>query len=263
MVLNKLPNQRRYFYWLLTTWKVSSAHNPSSQVRMLSTSMSAKLLTHALSTPTLHPETISEALLLLSVSNPETSLKFLQGDGMKWRSDIEVRRIYIDLLHDAGRYVELRDFCDDEVEQGVDDWKVVKGWIDGHVGCLRTDASQSNIISTPNISDALKALLSKLENKYSLRNFALGTVYLSVKCYPDLTFEGLRPPRIQCSRYFGHYRRKNACFRDIQSYVAELPEEEQTKFLQDIALVSDDDEVCPFNFLHRHSSMRSTRRLMF
>lgn len=143
MVLNKLPNQRKYFYWLLTTWKVSSDYNQSNQVRTLSTSMSAKLLNHALATPSLLPESISEALLLLSIGSPDVSLRFLQSDGMKWKSDIEVRRIYIDLLHDSGRFRDLRDFCDDEVEQGVDDWKVVKGWIDGHVGCLLVDPSQT------------------------------------------------------------------------------------------------------------------------
>jgi N-acetyltransferase B complex (NatB) non catalytic subunit len=86
-------------------------------------------------------------------------------------------------------------------------------------------------------------LQSKLDKKYSLRNFALGTIYLSTKCIPNLTFDGLRPLRIQCTRYFAHYRRKNACFGDIQTYVAALAKAEQATFLNDIALVSDDDDT--------------------
>jgi hypothetical protein len=103
--------------------------------------MAAKLVNHALSSPNLLPETISEALLLLSVAPPDVALRFLQGDGKKWTSDIEVRRTYIDLLYDATKFKLLQDFCDDEIEQGVDDWKVVKGWIDGHVGVFKLDAS--------------------------------------------------------------------------------------------------------------------------
>jgi hypothetical protein len=103
--------------------------------------MAAKLVNHALSSPNLLPETISETLLLLSVAPADIALRFLQGDGKKWTSDIEVRRTYIDLLYDAAKFKLLRDFCEDEIEQGVDDWKVVKGWIDGHVGVFKLDAS--------------------------------------------------------------------------------------------------------------------------
>ena len=86
-------------------------------------------------------------------------------------------------------------------------------------------------------------LLHKLDEKYSHRNFALGTIYLAVACYPDLRFEGLDPPREQCIRYFKCYHRKSACFRDIQGYVANLSKDDQTKFLGGIALVLDETEV--------------------
>lgn len=104
--------------------------------------MITRLVNHALSTSNLLPETISEALLLLSAAPAEAALKFLQGDGKKWTSDVEVRRTYIDLLHDAERFSDLLDFCEDEIEQGVDDWKVVKGWIDGNIGVFRSESSQ-------------------------------------------------------------------------------------------------------------------------
>ena len=104
--------------------------------------MAAKLVTHALSTPNRLPETSSEALILLSVAPADVALKFLQGDGKKWTTDIEGKRIYIDLLHNAEKFSDLRDFCEDEIEQGADDWKVVKGWIDGHIGVFRSDTSQ-------------------------------------------------------------------------------------------------------------------------
>ena len=104
--------------------------------------MAAKLVTHALSAPNILPETSSEALLLLSVAPADVALKFLQGDGKKWTSDIEGRRIYIDLLHNAEKFSDLRDFCQDEIDQGVDDWKVIRGWIDGHIGVFRSDSAQ-------------------------------------------------------------------------------------------------------------------------
>jgi hypothetical protein len=78
--------------------------------------------------------------------------------------------------------------------------------------------------------------MSKLDKKYT-RNFALGTIYFSAKCRDS----DLRSPRIQCTRYFARYRRKNACFPDIKAYVAALPKEEQSAFLHDIALISDDE----------------------
>ena len=108
--------------------------------------MAAKLVNHALSSPNLLPETSSEALLLLSAAPAGAALQFLQGNGKKWTSDIEGRRIYIDLLHDAEEFSELRDFCEDEIEQGADDWKVVKGWIDGYVGVFRNDASRAYVL---------------------------------------------------------------------------------------------------------------------
>lgn len=104
--------------------------------------MAAKLVNHALLSPNLLPETSGEALLLISVAPSEVALRFLKGDGKKWTSDIEGRRIYIDLLHDAEKFSDLRDFCEDEIAQGADDWKVVKGWIDGHLGVFRSDTSQ-------------------------------------------------------------------------------------------------------------------------
>jgi hypothetical protein len=99
--------------------------------------MATKLVIHALSTPNLLPEKSSEALLILSIAPPELALKFLSGDGKRWTSDIEGRRIYIDLLHDAKKYDQLRSFCQDEIVEGVDDWKVVKGWVDGHIGLIQ------------------------------------------------------------------------------------------------------------------------------
>jgi hypothetical protein len=104
--------------------------------------MAAKLVNHVLSTSNLLPQTISEALLLVSVAPADVALRFLQGDGKKWTTDIEVRRTYIDLLRDGGQYLQLRDFCEDEISQCVDDWVVVRGWIDGQVGLFRSDPSQ-------------------------------------------------------------------------------------------------------------------------
>lgn len=104
--------------------------------------MSSKLVSHALATPNLLPVSIGETLLLLSIAKDTDALQFLQGDGKKWTNDIEVRRIYIDLLRNAGRPAELRDFCQGQIDQGVDDWKIVQGWIDGHVALFRSDHSQ-------------------------------------------------------------------------------------------------------------------------
>jgi hypothetical protein len=108
--------------------------------------MATKLVNHALSTPNLIPQSISETLLLLSAAPDDVAIRFLQGDGKKWASDIEVRRKYIDLLYNAGKFSELRDLCEDEIVQGVDDWKVVKGWIDGYVGVLRSDPTETYLI---------------------------------------------------------------------------------------------------------------------
>lgn len=93
--------------------------------------------------------------------------------------------------------------------------------------------------------------MEKLDNKYSLRNFALGTIYLSAKCEPDLKVEGLGSPREQCVRYFKQYHRKSACFGDIKSYVADLSKADQETFLKSINSISDDGEVatCKFNLI--------------
>jgi len=111
----------------------------------------------------------------------------------------------------------------------------------------------------------MRVLLHKLDEKYSRRNFALGTIYLGVACYPDMAFEGLDPPREQCTRYFKCYHRKSACFRDIQSYVANLGKDDQAKFLEDIASVSDETEVIkPIPLADfRHPSTKCFERSMF
>ena len=207
--------------------------------------MAAKLVNHALSLPNLLPETISEVLLLLSVAPADVALRFLQEDGKKWISDIEVRRTYIDLLYDAAKFNNLRDFCEDEIERGVDDWKVVKGWIDGHVGAFNLDPSREYRpdIGRTKYRPGMRVLLHKLDEMYSRRNFALGTIYLAAVCHPDMKFEGLDPPREQCTRYFKCYHRKSACFRDIQYYVANLSQDDQNGFLDDIKIVSDEKEV--------------------
>jgi len=105
--------------------------------------MATKLVNHALLTPTLLPERTSEALLLLSIASPDIALQFLQGDGKQWTTDIEGLRIYIDLLHNAKKYSDLRDVCQYEIDQGADDWKVVKGWVDGSIGLLESGAENS------------------------------------------------------------------------------------------------------------------------
>jgi len=142
MALNKLPNQRRYFYWNLATWNISMSHSPSPQVRTLAASMATKLVSHALATPKLLPETAGEALLLVSVSPPDLTLPFLKNEGKKWATDIEIRRTYIDLLRDAGKFSELREFCKDQIKPGTDDWKLVQGRIDAEIGLFRSDQAR-------------------------------------------------------------------------------------------------------------------------
>jgi hypothetical protein len=115
-------------------------------MKALAVPMSSKLIDHALTAPNLLPESAGEALLFLSIAPAEKALKFLQGEGKKWTSDIEIRRFYIDLLLGAEEYVELRGFCEDQVEQGIDDWKVVKGWIDGHLNCFRSKLSDKYLL---------------------------------------------------------------------------------------------------------------------
>jgi hypothetical protein len=77
---------------------------------------------------------ISETLLLLSCAADEAALRFPQGDGKIWTKDVDARRIYIDLLHGAEKFYDLHSFCEDCIEDGADDWKIVKGW--GFVGSL-------------------------------------------------------------------------------------------------------------------------------
>lgn len=209
--------------------------------------MSTKLINHALSTPNLLPGTIGEALLLLSAAPAGPALDFLQGDGKRWTSDIEVRRTYIDLLQGSGLYPELKGFCEDEVDQGADDWKVVKGWTDGHLGVLQSDPSTMyfGIDDFLICRESIKLLQAKLDKRFSNRNFALGSIYLSANLPNDFE-SGIPSAREQCTRYFDQYGRKNACFTDIQSYVAILSKEDQTQFLQGIATKSNTNEV-PFS----------------
>jgi len=209
--------------------------------------MASKLVNHALSTPKLLPETSSEALLLLSVAPANVALQFLQGDGKKWTTDIEGRRIYIDLLYNAEKFSDLRDFWQDEIEEAADDWKVIRGWIDGHLGVFRSDISQSYVLPKFRVdfSEGVKKVIAKLDDKYRHRNFALGMIYLSTKCEPGVKVDGLESPRQQCLRYFMHYHRKSACFGDIQSYVADLSKADQEDFLKDINSISDEAEVTP------------------
>jgi len=143
MALNKLPNQRRYFYWTLVTWNVSMSHSPSPQIRTLAASMATKLVNHALATQKLLPETAGEALLLVSVSPPDVNLRFLQNEGKKWTTDIEIRRTYIDLLRDSGKFSELREFCKAQIQPGTDDWKLVQGLIDAEIGLFRSDEARA------------------------------------------------------------------------------------------------------------------------
>ena len=209
--------------------------------------MYSKLVDHALATPNLLPESVGEALLLLSAAPVKAALTFLQGQGKKWTRDIEIRRLYIDLLRSSGRMIELRDFCEDEVEQDVDDWKVVQGWIDGSVNCVRSNESPKYFSSyRSNLSDTILALKTKLEKQYSKRNFALGTIYLSISCYPDIEISGLGSPKDQCVRYFEQYQRKSACFWDIQVYVAGLAKDEQKAFLEEIDKLPEDDKATRF-----------------
>jgi hypothetical protein len=99
-------------------------------------------------------------------------------------------------------------------------------------------------------------LISKLDEKYSHRNFALGTIYLSVSCSSDLVMEKLGSSREQCSRYFDYYHRKSACFGDLQSYVAGLSDEDKGKFMQHIASLLSQNEV-------QHSRSLSNYRRLF
>lgn len=91
--------------------------------------------------------------------------------------------------------------------------------------------------------DSIKALQCKLEKKYSYRNFALGSIYLSANCRNVSKIGVIPNAREECIRYFSQYGRKAACFADIQSYVAELSKEDQSQFLQEIAAKIESNEV--------------------
>jgi len=89
----------------------------------------------------------------------------------------------------------------------------------------------------------MKELLTFLDEKYSNRNFALGTIYISEQCHPDRILDGLPSPKDQCVRYFRFYHRKIACFRDIQLFVSRLSKEDQESFLTEISDGLDKEEV--------------------
>jgi len=89
----------------------------------------------------------------------------------------------------------------------------------------------------------MRALATKLEERHSSRNFALGAVYLSPIFYPGLIFDGLRSPKDQCVLYYRRYSHKGSCFRDIQMYVSELSKEDQATFIREIEIFSDESEV--------------------
>ena len=89
----------------------------------------------------------------------------------------------------------------------------------------------------------MKELLALLDEKYSNRNFALGTIYVSEQCYTDHILDDLPSPKDQCVRYFRFYHRKIACFRDIQLFVARLSKEDQESFLTEISDGLDKEEV--------------------
>ena len=91
--------------------------------------------------------------------------------------------------------------------------------------------------------DAILSLMAKLEKQFAKRNFALGAIYLSAAGRDEI--EGLPSPDDLCVGYFRQYKRKAACFRDIQSYVANLPKNQQTLFLEEIVKQSEDEEVIP------------------
>jgi hypothetical protein len=98
--------------------------------------MLVRMATHALSSQFLLPQSVGERLLIMSIIPQDAALKFLAGEGREWTSDVEIRRKYIDCFRNAEHFVELRDFCDSEIQRGTDDWAVVQGWIDGMVGCF-------------------------------------------------------------------------------------------------------------------------------
>jgi len=84
--------------------------------------------------------------------------------------------------------------------------------------------------------------MSQLEERYSRRNFALGTIHLALGL-DDAEKAGVGSPLEQCLRYFKQNASKNACFGDIQTSVAFLSPEDQQRFLQEIKAFADGDKV--------------------
>jgi N-acetyltransferase B complex (NatB) non catalytic subunit len=95
-----------------------------------------------------------------------------------------------------------------------------------------------------NISEQVKQLVSKLEAKFSERNFAHGILFI-VYMYPDdVNMHGLEPTE-QCIRYFKRYYQKNACFQDLQVAQSLIPKEKRLEFLSEIEKISLDIQVYP------------------
>ena len=87
-----------------------------------------------------------------------------------------------------------------------------------------------------------KTIMSKLEERYSRRNFALGTIHLAFGL-DDAKKTGVASPLEQCLRYFKHNANTDACFGDIQSSVTLLSPEDQERFLQEIKAFAHGDKV--------------------
>lgn len=92
------------------------------------------------------------------------------------------------------------------------------------------------------ISVDAKTVMTQLEERYSQRNFALGTIHLAFGL-DDAEEAGVGSPLEQCLRYFRQNACKNACFGDIQTSVAFLSPEDQERFLQEIKAFAHDDKV--------------------
>ena len=90
--------------------------------------------------------------------------------------------------------------------------------------------------------EQISKLTTKLEEKYSHRNYAHGIMYLSIAYPEDVGFHGFGQKE-QCVRYFNHYAWKSACFRDIASAVALLPKDIHLEFLRDIEMDLDNSVV--------------------
>jgi N-acetyltransferase B complex (NatB) non catalytic subunit len=93
-----------------------------------------------------------------------------------------------------------------------------------------------------NYSVDVEEVMSKLEEKYSRRNFALGTIHLAFDL-EDPEKAGIESPLTQCIRYFERNASKNACFGDMQSSVTFLSPQDQQDFLKEIKAFPHDDKV--------------------